>query len=59
MQRARSGPDEALAAVRCARPDFTQRSTVSSGEVVGPATLDLDFDYWVFAPTVSDEEGHG
>src|SRR5258708_32107310 len=48
-----------LAAVRCARPDSIQRSTVASGAVVVPARRDLDPDYWISALTLSDEEGQG
>jgi hypothetical protein len=45
--------------VRCARPNFIQRSTVASGAVVAPASRDLDLDYWIFGLTLSDEEGQG
>jgi hypothetical protein len=48
-----------LAAVRCARPDFIQRSAVASGAVVVPASRYLDLDYWIFGLTLSDEEGQG
>jgi hypothetical protein len=48
-----------LAAVRCARPDFIQRSTVASGAVAVPASRDLDLEYLVFGLTLSDEVDQG
>jgi hypothetical protein len=48
-----------LAAVRCATPDFIQRSAVASGAVVAPASRNLDLDYWIFGLALSDEEGQG
>jgi hypothetical protein len=38
-----------LAAVRCARPDFIQRSTMGAGAMIVQASGDLDLDYWIFA----------